>query len=123
MFLTRTGLTKVLGMAVLGTAGLLGANTAQAGGFRLSFGIAPVVVALPVVYVQQPTYPTPVYAAPTYVPAYQPQTVIVEQPVPQPVYLAPAPVCAPPVVVYERPDWRRHEWRQDRDGFRFGYRR
>ena len=116
MFLTRTGLTKVLGMAVLGTAGLFGANSAQAGGFRFSIGIAPVVVAPPVVYVQQPTCPTPVYTAAQ---VYQPQPVIVEQSVP--VYVAPAVVCEPPVVVYGRDDFRWHDWRGHRDGFRGGF--
>jgi hypothetical protein len=137
MFLARIGLTKVLGLAALGTIGLFGASSAQAGGFRLSFGVAPVVYAQPAIVVQQPTCPTPVYAPttyyapasyPTYTPAYA-------TPDYQPVY-QPAPVYAP-AYHYDRDDWRRnerhefiehHERFEHRDehhdnGFRTGFRR
>ncbi len=116
MFFTRMGLTKVLGLAVLGTAGLFGANSAQAGGFRFSLGIAPVVYAQPAYIVQQPVCPAP---APVYYAA----------PVQQQVIFAPAPVCTTPVVIYDRDGWRhdRHEFieRHERhdEGFRHDFRR
>jgi hypothetical protein len=106
---------KVLGIAVLGAAGLMGTTKANADGFRFVINAPPIIVQQPLY--QAPVYATPVYSAPIAVAPACPAPVIVQQPV-----YAPAPVYAQPTVIYTQPEHRGwFDWFRghDRDDHRF----
>ena len=115
-------------LAIVGTvAGLgllgLGTQTAKADGFSFRVSIGAPVYTPPVVVQQAPQ----VVYQPVYQPAPQPVACepapqVIYQQAPQVVYV-PAPVYQQPRIVYlpapaYRPDFRRDDFRHDRDDFR-----